>query len=230
MSDRKRITIAMGIITLIWAGLIFSGALLLFQTTFTGALVMTALFTAAMIPIWIAELALFNFFHKRAFKGKSKDSNTSPRQSKTIEIDLPYQEAFELCQEGIQAITGSKVRAMGFTHTIKARIKKADAVTGKIIGKTRAWLWIIPGFYEDMRITLNLEQTAPGVTRIHIDNRPVLPSVVFDWGYGLNNVNVVALYLRQQAYLHNAESHLVESSSDDVVVELDAIEKQETLP
>ena len=54
-----------------------------------------------------------------------------------------------------------------------------------------------------------------------------MASVVFDWGYGLNNVNKIALYLREQAHLRNAESHLLESSSDDFVVELEKIEQLE---
>ena len=225
MTDRKRVIILLSIVTVLWALLTFS--VVLWLASLKTALILSLIGTAVMFPIWIAELALLNHFHRRAFKGKSKDDNTSPRQSKVVEVDLPFHETFDLCQDAIKTITGAKLRAMGFTHTIKARVKTADPDTGTIIGKTRTWWWKIPDIYEEMRLTLKLEQVTPEVTRVHINNRPVLPSVVFDWGYGLNNVNVVALYLREQAHLRQAETHLLDSTADDIVVEIDQLERQE---
>jgi len=226
MSDRKRIFILLGIATVLWSIMTFGTTLFItsnLAVAFYGMLL-------AMIPallIWTVEIAVMNYFHRRAFKGKSKDNNTSPRQSKTVEVDLPYAEAFDLCEKSIATITGSEVKTMGFTNVIHARVKSADYDKGVIIGKTRSKWWFIPSIYEEMRITLKLEQVSPTVTRIHIDNRPVMASVVFDWGYGLNNVNKIALYLREQAHLRNAESHLVESSSNDFIVELEKMEQME---
>jgi hypothetical protein len=220
MSDKKRVVIFFTILTIIWSiiGFILAYAITRSLTSALGIMFGLDIYTWF---IWIIQLGLLNFFNRRAFKGKSKDGNTSPRQSKTVEVDLPYSEAFALCSESIQTITGSKFKAMGFTNTIKARVKTADARTGHIIGKTRSWWWILPNPYEEMRITLKVVQITPTTTRIHIDNRPVLPSVVFDWGYGLNNVNKIALYLREQAHLRYAESHLLESTADDMLVELE---------
>jgi hypothetical protein len=227
MSDRKRIFILLAIATAIWSIMTFSATL--FITSNVGAAFYVMLI--ANIPallIWAIEIAVINYSHRRAFKGKSKDNNTSPRQSKTVEIDLPYAAAFDLCEKSIATITGSEVKTMGFTNVIHARLKSADYDKGVIIGKTRSKWWFIPSIYEEMRITLKLEQVSPTVTRIHIDNRPVMASVVFDWGYGLNNVNKIALYLREQAHLRNAESHLLESSSDDFVVELEKMGQMES--
>jgi hypothetical protein len=226
MSDRKRVLILLAIATALWSAMTFGATLFITQNIATALFVMLIANIPAILT-WTVELAILNFFHRRAFKGKSKDNNTSPRQSKTVEIDLPSAEAFDLCQHAIESITGSEVKTMGFTYVIHARLKSAHYDKGEIIGKTRSKWWKIPSFYDEMRITLKLEQVSPTVTRVHIDNRPVLPSVVFDWGYGLNNVNKIALYLREQAHLRNAESHLVASSSNDFVVELEHTEQLE---
>jgi hypothetical protein len=222
MSDRKRIFILLAIATAIWSAMTF-GATLVTTRNLSAAFYVMLIANIPALLIWAIEIAVINYSHRRAFKGKSKDSNTSPRQTKTVEIDLPYAEAFDLCQKSIATITGSEVKTMGFTNVIHARLKSADYDKGEIIGKTRSKWWFIPSIYEEMRITLKLEQVSPTVARIHIDNRPVMASVVFDWGYGLNNVNKIALYLREQAHLRNAVSHLLESSSDDFVVELEKI-------
>ena len=220
MSDTKRVLVLLAFATVIWSIFVFIAALSMTGSP-RSALSIMFLADIPALALWTIELSILNFFHRRAFKGKSKDDNTSPRQSKTVEIDLPYGETFDLCQTAIESITGSELKVMGFTHSIKARVKSADYDMKQIIGKTRSRWWIIPDIYEEMRITLRLGQIAPHITRVHIDNRPVLPSVVFDWGYGLNNVNKIALYLREQAHLRHAESHLLESSSDDIVVELE---------
>lgn len=225
MSDRKRLAILFTILTTIWSILAFTVGFIMTKSPLNAFFVMLLALIPALL-IWGFQLATLNALNRRAFKGKSKDGNTSPRQSKIVEVDMPYQQTFDLCLEGIKTITGSKLKVMGMTNTIKARVKEADSSSGHIIGKTRTWLWFIPDIYEEMRITLKVEQITPTVTRIHIDNRPVLPSVVFDWGYGLHNVNKIALYLREEAHLHNAESHLRESSADDIIV---ALEKQQQL-
>src|SRR5215207_6451087 len=104
MSDRKRVLILLVIATVMWSAMTFGATLFITQNLATALSVMMIANIPAILT-WAVELAILNFFHRRAFKGKSKDGNTSPRQSKTVEVDLPYVATFDLCQNAIETIT-----------------------------------------------------------------------------------------------------------------------------
>lgn len=178
-------------------GMIVTGfSLLLGAATFGSAVQLGLGFSAMMIPVYALEFGVLAYFHRRATRGKSKDGSTSSYQQRSVEIDLPYDEAFVLAQAAVTSLTGTRLKVIG-GDKIKARVKEADQRTGHIQGRTRSHWWFIPSIYEEMRIDIQLEAVAPHVTRIHISSKPRLSTVVFDFGYSLNNVNGIAHYLRR---------------------------------
>ena len=171
-------------------------ALAMGAATFGSALRLGMGFAGMMLPIYALEFGVLWYFHPRATRGKSKDGSSSVEQQRSVEIDLPYDAAFDLAQEAVTALTGTRLKVIG-GDKIKARVKQADRRTGKIEGRTRSHWWIIPSLYEEMRIDIQLERVTPDVTRVHIRSQPRMSTVVFDFGYSLNNVNGIAHYLRR---------------------------------
>lgn len=168
-----------------------------------------------LLPIGIL-LPVMYLLHRRSFRHKAKDpSNTSVEQARSVEVDLPFADAYDLCMVALDSLNGTELRLMGLKHKLRTRIdrKASSRQTGRIIAGTRSRWLIFRNFYDDMRITIQLSPLDANTTRIHIQSAPTLGTAFIDFGYSLHNVNAIAHYLRRQNAALTHADRLNEASS-----------------
>jgi hypothetical protein len=99
-------------------------------------------------------------------------SNMRPRQSREIELSLPPQQALKRCADAIRALPRSRAVVVDAqAGTIAARM----AMTFRSFGE-RLVVTVLP---------------AGGGSLVRIESAPVIPTTVFDYGKGLENVETV---------------------------------------
>ena len=168
--------------------------------------------------------------HRRAFDQKQKvQADYSVHQERTIEIDLPYQAAFDLCLEALetldnQAIMLPKDPVVKWLHITRTKqslvFRKTDRAQGYIEGGLRTRTFGFRDFSDFLRISMRLESLDSETIRIHIDSRPPSRFVLYDLGMSLHIVNHLALYLRQQSIEHTAQLRSTQAESKIYIVDL----------
>jgi hypothetical protein len=103
-------------------------------------------------------------------------------QVRTLEMDLPYEEAFILCVASLGAVKGTK-------------IKSEDRVEGRIDAKTGInW----KTFGDDISIDV---LSAGAGQRIRVVSRPTMMTTIVDYGQNLDNVERIAGYLKAHSVM-----------------------------
>ena len=139
---------AVGIVTGVIFGFLLSSALFLMQVI-----------SVKMMPYGLSEKTLGVY------------------QVRTLEMNIPYEEAFILCAASLGAVKGAKIRS-------------EDPADGRIDAKTGInW----KTFGDD--ISIDVLRTEAG-QRIRVVSRPTLMTTIVDYGQNLDNVEKITAYLK----------------------------------
>ena len=123
---------------------------------------------------------IFGTLQHQSFRGKKADAERSVKQSRNIELDLPIDEAFNLCLEAYTQLRRAVIRKIDReSHTIEIRTGINWLTYGEII-------------------TLHLSPIDLHTTEVVVNSRPRIKSVMIDYGRNLQNVNLIMLHLREQ--------------------------------
>jgi hypothetical protein len=164
--------------------------------------------------------------NKQAFEQKLKmGTEEEVIQTKLVEIDVPRDEAFDLCLEALKTLDNipiplPDIKGLGFIRAIngisrsrlKLRINQTQGHLGIIEARLRVKSF---GFMSDpwdtFIITIKIEAIDADTSRVTIESRPRVPTVVFDFGMDLHFVNQIALFLRQES---SRNERLVDSEAE----------------
>lgn len=141
------------------------------------------------------------WLHQRSFQGKAKaKGNTSVEQVRSVEVDLPLDQAYDLAEEAVNSLTGTELPMLVVNYTLRAKIrhKASSRAERRLIATTRTRWGILSSLYDEMRIAIHLTPVDANTTRIEIKSEPRLPTALVDFAHSLHNVNVVAHYLRRE--------------------------------
>lgn len=136
--------------------------------------------------------AVFGTVQHRAMRGKKLAQSAGVKQTREIEVDLPYQAAFKACLDALGEIQHAKLRDINkLSGSIKARTSINLMTYGEVI-------------------TFQLQHLDADTTLIRIESRPRLKTTLIDYGRNLAHVNRLSLYLRQRS----ASDHLSVTFAD----------------
>jgi hypothetical protein len=161
--------------------------------------------------------AILYYFHRRAFQGKVKyadDFTTHP--TRTIDVDLPMQAAFDLVQEALPLLTIPPNTPEGSALFGKLNWRLNNTAANRDKGVILTWLRRRWNLYDTSRITVNLEQLDTHTTRIIIRSQPQWAFMIFDYGLNLHNVALLATYIREQASLKTGLASRLAIENDSV--------------
>jgi len=149
------------------------------------------------VTLGLVIAGVFGTLQVRSMDGKKKvDTSYAVQQTRTIEIDLPFDEALVLARAALQSINGVTI--------VKETVSGIGAGT---INARTGLNWETYG----EKITLSLERIDAETTLLHIDSRPRLRTTLIDYGRNLHNVNTINLYVRE----HTAADHLSRETGQD---------------
>jgi hypothetical protein len=152
--------------------------------------------------------------NKQAFEQKMKTGmEEEVIQTKVVEIDVPRHEAFDLSLEALKTLDNipyplPELKGLGFARALNKlsnarltlKIKEAERGTGTIEARLKGKSF---GFMSDpwdtFIIRIKIEAIDAYTSRVTIESRPRVPTVVFDFGLDLHFVNQIALFLRQES-------------------------------
>lgn len=178
-----------------------------------------SIFSVFIFFLSFISVSMGSYFHHHTIDkdNKAKAGNYDLRQENIVEVDLPYHQALEMSEEAINAITGSKMKVMGFTYTINSKVHEINSSDGTIKAGTKLnWRGIPMNFWDDMHLNIRVEQINSQTSRVIINTKPTNPLQPFDFGYTLNNINTIMRYLRQASTEETAINHLSDNISDDI--------------
>ena len=168
--------------------------------------------------------------NKLAFDQKMKSGTEEDViQSKMIEIDVPRHEAFDLSIEALKMFDNMPyplpdIKGLGLARfmnrmahaRLKLKLKEAERSSGQIHARLKGKSF---GFLSDpwdtFIITVTIEAIDADTSRVTIESRPRVPTVVFDFGMDLHFVNQIALFLRQES---SGQARLVDENSSEFSV------------
>jgi hypothetical protein len=152
--------------------------------------------------------------NKQAFEQKMKTGmDGEVIQTKVVEIDVPRHEAFDLSLEALKTLDNipyplPELKGLGFARTLNKlsnarlsmKVKEAERGIGTIEARLKGKSF---GFMSDpwdtFIIRIKIEAIDASTSRVTIESRPRVPTVVFDFGMDLHFVNQIALFLRQES-------------------------------
>lgn len=140
---------------------------------------------------------LFGTIQHLSFRGKKADAEHSVRQSRTLEIDHNIDDTFNLCLEA-------------YTVLKRAVIKKVDRQAATIEVRTGANLRT----YGEL-ITIKIAPLDAHTSTVTISSRPRVKSTMIDYGRNLRNVNLLALYLREQIASDHLSYHAIQQLAQE---------------
>lgn len=108
-----------------------------------------------------------------------------------MELQLPYDDAFNLCIESLNVIKRHKIR-------------RKDITEGKIVARAGITLWSAGEI-----ISFYLNQIDDQKTRIEIASRPLIPTRFFDYGKNVENVEKIIQFLRQRTSIQILSSNIL---------------------
>lgn len=156
---------------------------------------------------------------KRAFAGKKQaGTDTSSHQKRTVEIDLLFDEAYDLALDALQSLDDKhmpvaddpliKVENLGIQRKQRVVIKEDDREMGVIKARFHAGIFGRKDPIAFSKTEIRLQRIDTQTTRISIESQPNGIVDEFDMGKNLHYVNHMALYLRSQSQHTQAESRL----------------------
>jgi hypothetical protein len=157
----------------VWMGIVYS---------FQFGNVYIALTSASIAGIVFGFImAAFSYFSDQNLKKKGIDtSNTKPRQSRKISVDRTINEVIPICEKAILSLN-------------KAVIKEKNLQNGTLRAKTKM-TW--KSFGEIIKIST--QSLGDNETLIEIKSSPFIPTTVFDYGRGLENVETIVSYIKSE--------------------------------
>lgn len=215
--------------------LFIAGLLFLFMIMTGAPLVLSVAYALIMGAMSLALTMLSHGYksllQKRSFNDK-KQANQSidSHQTRTIEIDLPMNQAFDLALDALQTLDKQSVPIaddlLVKLENILPRkqflnMRHTSRETGHIEAGLKARVMGIPEIFDFSRIHIRLEELNATTTRIYIDSKANRMLDMYDLGKNLHYVNQIALYLRRESQQSRAESRLKDALSDDVDSDLD---------
>jgi hypothetical protein len=166
--------------------------------------------------------------NKQAFEQKMKAGMEGEViQTKVVEIDVPRYEGFDLSLEALKTLDNipyplPELKGLGFARTLNKlsnarltlKIKESERSSGTIEARLKGKSF---GFMNDpwdtFIIRIKIEAIDAYTSRVTIESRPRLPTVVFDFGLDLHFVNQIALFLRQES---SRSARLEDLEAEDV--------------
>lgn len=165
------------------------------------------------------------FLQRRAFTGKKQAYEAQGNhQTRTVEIDLPLAQAFDLSMEALQTLDDQRLPVsddvfvrleMMIPRKQRLHIRNSDKASGVIQAGLRARTLYIPEYIDFSRIQIRLEAVDKYTTRVHIESRANTVFDTYDLGKNLHYVNTIALYLRRESQQLEAGLRLGDSATDD---------------
>lgn len=184
-----------------------------------GGLLAASVMTGFTLIAGLLTLALQQYRQKAAFASKQKSTDDmASHQSRTIEIDLPFEQAFDSAGEALHNLDGEAIPATftGIPGKQILKIHKENRDIGRIEAGLRAKTAGIQDFIDFSRIEIQLQRINENTTRLQIDSRPTNPLEGFDLGRHTHYVNQLALSIRQMSHEALAEARLTDEQSGDV--------------
>lgn len=163
--------------------------------------------------------------HKAAFQHKQKATdNTDVKQSRTVEIDLPLSDAFDLALDALHSLDGEYIpkTLLGIRSRQILKIHHTDRDIGHIKAGLRAKTIGIPDIVDFSRIEIHLQRIDDHTTRLRIDSQPTNPLEVYDMARHTHYVNHLAVYLRRESDLQRASTRLEDEFIVDDGVDSDS--------
>lgn len=200
------------------------------QMLFTGvgignSLLFASVMGALMLVVGAMTYGYREFLQRRAFSGKKLDSDTlDAEQKRTVEIDLPFDAAFNLTLDALKTLDDKNIPLpddiLVKMESILPRkqilkIHEIDREMGNIRAGIRGKTMGLADFWDFSRIDIQLQRIDSQTTRIRIESKNNIPGEVYDLGKNLHYVNELALYLRRESQHMSAEAHLQENNSKD---------------
>jgi len=196
----------------------FIAMYLLFSATWAGAaggLLAASVMSGFTLILGLISLAIQYQRQKTAFASKQKSTDDmDAHQTRSIEIDLAFDDAFDLAMKALHTLDGDAVpvtfTGIASKQTLNIHTKNRDI--GRIEAGLRAKTAGIQDFVDFSRIEIQLQRLDDHTTRLQIDSRPTNPLEGFDLGRHTHYVNHLALSIRQMSHEAQATSRLTASS------------------
>lgn len=155
---------------------------------------------------------------RRALSGKKQAHDSlEAQQQRTVEIDLPYDAAFDLALEALQTLHGQPVplpRQPLVPRTQALRIYEQDREIGSIHAGLHTQIVGITDPIDFSRLDIRLQQLSPTITRLRVSSKGnALAGEFYDYGKNLHYVKQIALHLRRQTAA--AENELLTDDDAD---------------
>lgn len=174
MHRNLKIFLAGGIPFGIFTGVLFS-SLYGISTGLPAGLVSGLLFGFIMFII-------LGFLHSRAVEkiaGNRSEESMAVRQARNIELQLPYDRAFDLCIRSLDVISRCRVRE---EDRSQGRIMATASINWKTWGDT---------------ISFNIAAINNEKTAVKISSRPTSRTTLVDYGKNLENVKAIVSFLER---------------------------------
>lgn len=191
---------------------------LMFSATWVGATggIMAATFMAGLTAI--LGFISYSIQYQRqksalASKHKSVD-NSASYQTRTIEIDSPFEQAFNIALDALETLDGQAIPRTRTGIPIKQTLKihKADADMGRIEASLQAKTLGIQDFTSFSTIHIQLQRLDPQTTRLQIDSAPTSSLETLDLGRHTHYVNMLARTIRLASQELSAEANLTDKA------------------
>jgi len=193
----------------------------------SGGAFIPSLLSAVLMGIMMSGVAMMSYFykgylHQRAFTDKKQASqSTDHHQTRTVEIDLPQDVAFDLALDALQTLDKQRVPVpddilVKLENLLPRKqyltIHDINREQGTISAGLKARVMGRPEFFDFSRIAIRIEKVNTTTTRVYTESKARSVLDTYDFGKNLHYVNTIALYLRRESQQVSAELRLREDN------------------
>lgn len=163
------------------------------------------LFNLLMVAISYS-VRLFTQRQALARKKQRGDDSGDSHQQRTVEIDLPFDAAYDLALEALATLDGQDVplpdTPMGRLEALvprrqALRVYETDRAMGTLRAVLRARTFGIPDVVDFTRLDVQLQRVDDATTRVRIESRANRLVDDYDSGKNLHYVRLLATHLRR---------------------------------
>lgn len=122
-------------------------------------------------------LGVINYFSLKQVGGEAA---SSVKKEKEIELQLSYENSFELCKNSLSCIKGASITHEDFNKGI---IRAKTGVNLKTWGD---------------KIEFHIQKISDEVSKVWIQSMPIIPTTLVDYGKNLNNIKKISNYLQEK--------------------------------
>ncbi|GEM_PF-1964068 len=202
---------------------IFMGLMFFVMMSSSGANVLMSLGSGVLMGFMTLGVAMMSYGYKgflqqRSFTDKKQASqSTDHHQSRTVEIDLPKDQAIQVTLDALNTLDKQPVPVPDdvlvqlenlLPRTQRLTIHEVDEVAGYIRAGLKARILGIPEFIDFSRIEIQLKDINPNTTQVQIESKANSIFDTYDFGKNLHYVNTISLYLRRESQQITAGSRL----------------------